>query len=107
MRDGAYCAQAMNSVGESESASRFHRWVEGTLLKQKVSAESLILQLNNGEIPEMDKMLPTRYTLDGSLERFGEVEDSPWPNYQLDGYGIWLNELGRHHQKPWNFRFQF
>lgn len=98
LRDGAYCAKAMDSVGNFESASRFHRWVEGALLKQKVSAESLILQLENGEVPEMDKMLPTRYTLDGSLERFGEVEDSPWPNYQLDGYGIWLHELGRHHQ---------
>ena len=98
LRDGAYCARAMDSVGNTDSASKFHRWVEGALLKQKSSAESLIVSLNNGEVPEMDEMLPTRYTLDGALEKFGEVEDSPWPNYQLDGYGIWLYELGSHHR---------
>lgn len=99
LRDGAYCAKAMDLVGQTESASRFHRWVEKALLKQRVIAESLILQLDNGEVPEMDSMLPTRYTLDGSIEKFGEVEDSPWPNYQLDGYGVWLDELRRHHQE--------
>ena len=98
LRDGAYCAKAMNSVGNTESASRFHRWAERTLLEQKTTAESLIIRLNNGEVPEMDEMLPTRYTLDGALEKFGEVEDSAWPNYQLDGYGVWLDELRKHHQ---------
>src|SRR5487761_2522261 len=86
LRDGAYCAMAMDSVGNSESAIRFHRWAERTLLEQKDAAESLIRRLNNGELPHMDEMLPTRYTLDGALEKFGELENSAWPNYQLDGY---------------------
>lgn len=98
LRDGAFCAMAMDSVGNSDSASRFHRWAERTLLEQKETTETLILRLNNGELPHMDEMLPTRYTLDGALEKFGELENSAWPNYQLDGYGAWLDELRRHHQ---------
>ena len=99
LRDGAYCAMAMNAVGNTESASKFHRWAERTLLEQKPAAESLITRLNAGDIPKMDEMLPTRYTLNGELEKFGEIEDSAWPNYQLDGYGVWLDELRRHHQR--------
>lgn len=98
LRDGAYCAKAMNLVGEIDSASKFHRWAERTLLQQKTVAESLIFRLNNGEVPDMDEMLPTRYTLEGRLEKNNEVENSAWPNYQLDGYGVWLDELRRHHQ---------
>jgi len=98
LRDGAYCAKAMNIVGNTEAAGRFHRWAERTLLQQKPTAESLIARLNRGEVPDVGEMLPTRYTLDGALETFGEVEDSAWPNYQLDGYGVWLDELRRHHQ---------
>ncbi len=105
LRDGAYCAMAMDSVGNSDSATRFHRWAERTLLEQKDAAESLILRLNNGELPHMDEMLPTRYTLDGALEKFGELENSAWPNYQLDGYGLWLAELRRHHEKMGNTDF--
>lgn len=98
LRDGAYCANAMDLVGNTVSASKFHRWVEGALTRQVPTAESLIDRLNKGEIPDMNEMLPTRYTLDGDLETFGEVENVSWPNYQLDGYGVWLDELRRHHQ---------
>ncbi|MDP1712162.1 MAG: glycoside hydrolase family 15 protein [Candidatus Nanopelagicaceae bacterium] len=98
LRDGAYCANAMDLVGNTESATKFHLWVENTLSRQIPTAELLIGRLNNGETPAMSEMLPTRYTLDGVLERFGEVENVAWPNYQLDGYGVWLDELRRHHQ---------
>lgn len=98
LRDGAYCANAMDVVGKAASASKFHRWVENALTRQLPTAELLIKRLNNGEIPHMNEMLPTRYTLDGELETFGEVENVSWPNYQLDGYGVWLDELRRHHQ---------
>jgi GH15 family glucan-1,4-alpha-glucosidase len=78
---------------------RWMQWAERTLLEQKEATESLIRRLNNGELPHMDEMLPTRYTLDGALEKFGELENSAWPNYQLDGYGVWLDELRKHHQR--------
>ena len=99
LRDGAYCARALDVVGHHQAAGRFHRWVERTVLLHRVAAEAVIARLEAGEIPPMEQMLPTRYALDGSLERPGEVEDEPWPNYQLDGYGAWLHELAAHHER--------
>lgn len=98
LRDSAYCANAMDLVGNTTSASKFHRWVEVTLTREIPTAEFLISRLNKGAILDMNEMLPTRYTLDDALETSGEVENVSWPNYQLDGYGVWLDELRRHHQ---------
>jgi GH15 family glucan-1,4-alpha-glucosidase len=47
-------------------------------------------------------MLPTRYTLDGSLEH---ENDEPWPNFQLDGYGTWLFALESHYRGDLPVRF--
>jgi GH15 family glucan-1,4-alpha-glucosidase len=99
LRDGAFCARALDLVGHQQAASRFHRWVENVLLRHQESAEELIAKLHNGDVPPIDQMLPTRYALNGRIEQVGEIEDEPWPNYQLDGYGAWLHELGEHHRK--------
>lgn len=99
LRDGSYCARALDLVGEDGVAARFHRWVERTLLRHKEQAEILISQLLAGEIPPLEAMLPTRYSMDGGLEGVDEDEEGSWPNYQLDGYGAWLNELANHHAR--------
>ncbi len=39
-------------------------------------------------------MLPARYTLEGTIEQDDPTE--PWPNFQIDGYGMWLWSLERH-----------
>jgi isomaltose glucohydrolase len=39
-------------------------------------------------------MLPARFTLAGELEQ--PDPDDPWPNFQIDGYGIWLWALEEH-----------
>jgi GH15 family glucan-1,4-alpha-glucosidase len=95
LRDGAYCARALDLVGHHDAAGRFHHWVEQTLLRHRVPAEAVITRLLAGEVPPMEQMLPTRYSLDGRLEVADE--DEAWPNYQLDGYGAWLRELECHH----------
>jgi GH15 family glucan-1,4-alpha-glucosidase len=38
-------------------------------------------------------MPPARYTLDGALEH---PDEEPWPNFQVDGYGMWLWSLAQH-----------
>jgi len=38
-------------------------------------------------------MLPARFTLDGRME---DADDEPWPNFQIDGYGVWLWALEEH-----------
>lgn len=99
LRDGAYCARALDVVGRTAEADRFHRWVERTLLRHRAQAESAIEDLGAGRLPEMERMLPTRYALDGDLEHPLEDDDEPWPNFQLDGYGTWLHELGAHQMR--------
>ena len=52
-----------------------------------------LAQVAAGEAPAPEQMPPARYTLDGSLE---QPDDEPWPNFQVDGYGMWLWALARH-----------
>lgn len=93
LRDGSFCAYAMDLVGEPESASRFHFWVAGTLERHRDRIESLIDRIAAGDVPAPEEMLPTRFTLAGQVEPIGA---EPWPNFQLDGYGMWLWALEQH-----------
>lgn len=94
LRDGAYCALAMDAVGERDSAARFHGWATDVVLGERDQISRVVATLDRGEKVAPEMMLPTRYTLDG--EREGVDPDDAWPNFQLDGYGTWLFALGRH-----------
>lgn len=93
LRDGSYCALAMDAVGQRDSAAAFHEWVVGVLLQSESATRDLIARLEAGEIPSPENMLPTRYTLSGERE---PAQEDEWPNFQLDGYGTWLFALGSH-----------
>jgi isomaltose glucohydrolase len=88
LRDGSFCAYAMDVRGEKSEATAFHRFVARTMLRH------LGRGADQGNDPELAQ-LPTRYTLTGELEIPG---DEVWPNFQLDGYGTWLWVL-RDHQR--------
>lgn len=92
LRDGAFCAHALDVAGERAAAAAFHRWVAGSIEAHRGMIEAAIHRVGNGETPPHDAMPPARYTLDGSLEG-GEEE---WPNFQVDGYGMWLWALEAH-----------
>ena len=94
LRDGSFCARALDVVGEHQRAGDFHRWVERTIVGQRDRVEAVVSKLAAGITPDHEEMLPTRYTLDGDLEHHDPAD--PWPNYQLDGYGTWLWELREH-----------
>ena len=96
LRDGSFCARALDAVGRTDRAAAFHRWVERTLLAHGERANRLIDVLDRGEVPPPAEMLPARYALDGRLEIPGAVLGEVWPNYQIDGYGSWLFELAAH-----------
>ncbi len=90
LRDGSFCALAMEAVGENESAERFHAWVASTVLRHRSMFHHSMIELRQGRIPPAASLPPTRYRLDGTLEpEHGEA----WPNFQLDGYGTWLCAL--------------
>jgi GH15 family glucan-1,4-alpha-glucosidase len=94
LRDGAFCAHALDTVGERASASAFHDWVVQSVEAHRPMVESAIAAVDAGETPPPEAMPPARYTLDGSLEG---ADDDPWPNFQIDGYGMWLWALEQHH----------
>lgn len=94
LRDGAYCALAMDAAGESASAEEFHGWVARVVESQAPRIRSIVARLRAGEVPDAKELLPTRYTLGGEEER---VNGEGWPNFQLDGYGTWLFALHSHY----------
>lgn len=95
LRDGSYCALAMDAVGQRGSAEAFHSWVASVVESQASLIRSLISALQAGVLASNLAMLPTRYTLDGRVEDDAD-SDEPWPNFQLDGYGTWLFAVGEH-----------
>ena len=94
LRDGAFCAHALDVVGEQDAAAAWHGWVERSVEAHRGLIESAIARVGNGETPPPEAMPPARYTLDGALEH--PEDDDPWPNFQVDGYGMWLWALEEH-----------
>jgi GH15 family glucan-1,4-alpha-glucosidase len=93
LRDGAFCASALDVVGRREEAAAFHQWVIRSIEEHRSMIESAIELVGSGQTPPPEAMPPARYTLDGALER-GEV--GAWPNFQVDGYGTWLWSYAEH-----------
>jgi isomaltose glucohydrolase len=94
LRDGAFCAYALDRVGHSEASGAWHRWVEEAIERYRPRAEAVLALLAEGDAPLGDEMLPARYTLDGAIEHEDPLD--PWPNFQIDGYGMWLWSLEQH-----------
>jgi GH15 family glucan-1,4-alpha-glucosidase len=93
LRDGAFCAYALDRIGEHEASRAFHDWVVRSIEVHRAMIESAITLVGAGKTPPPEAMPPARYGLDGSLE---VSEDDPWPNFQIDGYGMWVWALDRH-----------
>ena len=90
LRDGAFIADAMSRVGETESAEAFYRWCSGVVEARADRIAALVERGRGGEQIERGEHLHCRYTVDGR-EYEGE-----WSSFQLDGYGSWLWALGEH-----------
>jgi GH15 family glucan-1,4-alpha-glucosidase len=93
LRDGAFCAHALDVAGERETAARWHRWVAASVEAHRGPIEDVTRRVATGETPPHSAMPPARYTLEGGLE---PLDDDPWPNFQVDGYGMWLWALDEH-----------
>jgi GH15 family glucan-1,4-alpha-glucosidase len=93
LRDGAYCALAMDAAGSTDSSRAFHAWAARTIDAQALRIDNIIGLIERGETIRGEDMLPTRYTLAGEPEL---VVGEAWPNFQLDGYGTWLFALHSH-----------
>jgi isomaltose glucohydrolase len=93
LRDGAFCAHALDAAGEREAAAAFHGWAAASIEAHRGLVQDAIRACEEGVAPALDQMPPARYTLDGNREHDG---DQPWPNFQIDGYGMWLWALEHH-----------
>ena len=91
LRDGAFCAHALDAAGERDAAAAWHAWVVRSIEAHRELIDSATRRVRDGETPPPEVMPPARYTLDGGLEH--PADDDPWPNFQVDGYGMWLWSL--------------
>jgi len=90
-RDGAFIAYAMDLVGENNSAARFHSWAADVINSRARLVQRAVKIAHQGKELRENEILHTRYALDGS-----DVIEEEWPNFQLDGLGVWLWELAQH-----------
>lgn len=90
LRDGAFIAEALDLVGETAAARRFHDWVASVVTGAADGVACSIVAGRAGRVPSRADYLHCRYQLDGTPG----IDD--WPTFQLDGPGIWLWSLAHH-----------
>jgi GH15 family glucan-1,4-alpha-glucosidase len=90
LRDGSFCAYALDQADEHAASRRFHSWVSSAVDGISEIIDVVIERREGGEKLNPLHMPPARFALDGST-----VLDD-WPNFQIDGYGTWLWSLGEH-----------
>lgn len=91
-RDGSFIAAALDRVGHGEAAARFHHWAARVVLDNHHGLDRAAAAARDGRRPEVADYLHCRYAADGSPAA------EEWPSFQLDGPGIWLWSLARHHR---------
>ncbi|OCT17134.1 hypothetical protein A8709_24440 [Paenibacillus pectinilyticus] len=96
LRDGTFIANAMDRVGETQSAEQFYRWVHNVLKDKRSRLDELLRKHANNIWIDRSEFLGTRYHLDG------RDDHSEWGHFQLDGYGAWLWGLVAHIRQTGN-----
>ncbi|HEX6354121.1 glycoside hydrolase family 15 protein [Actinophytocola sp.] len=84
LRDGSFTVEGVSRYGDTASANRFHDWAAGVLTRRRSEVDALVAARARGELPPVERMLPTRFTFTG------ENGSDPWWDFQTDGYGMWL-----------------
>lgn len=92
LRDGSYIAHAMLVAGNVDSARKFHQWVIAVIGRYQHKLAHLRQMLAQGHEPKDADFLFTRFTLAGF-----EDHETPWGNFQFDGYGTWLWAFARYY----------
>jgi len=90
LRDGAFIADGASAAGEVASASAFFDWCAMVVERHGSRIDEIVAAAAAGDPLPDDRMLPARFTFDGSLG------DDDWWDFQLDGYGTWLWAAAEH-----------
>jgi GH15 family glucan-1,4-alpha-glucosidase len=97
LRDGSWCAYALDLAGHSTAAAAWHDWVARTLMAHRDRVDEAVSAVRADAV-DGRVMMPARFTLDGEEEGLGESQEE-WPNFQTDCYGFWLWALADHVQR--------
>jgi GH15 family glucan-1,4-alpha-glucosidase len=102
-RDGAFIAYALTLDGMAnpiphrvgfaaqwDSAVKFHDWCARIVNERAEALERSIVRATRGEALVLEDTLNARYT------DTGLVGPSDWPEFQLDGPGLWLWSLSKY-----------
>jgi GH15 family glucan-1,4-alpha-glucosidase len=77
LRDGSWCAYALDRAGRTPAAAAWHHWVAATLLRHEHRVDQALAAVRtntvNGAV-----MLPARFTLTGEQE---PQAAEAWPNW--------------------------
>lgn len=105
-RDGSFIAYALTLEGSLnggdhlgranrlwESVSQFHDWCANQINARTAQVESAIAQAQRGEPVDPNNVLHARYQIDG------EAGPQDWPEFQLDGPGLWLWALSEYAER--------
>lgn len=99
-RDGAFIAYAQALDGKYfpmpraqwDSANLFHDWCAKQILNRRDALERTITAVSQGESFDLKDTLNARYTVDG------QSGPDSWPEFQLDGPGLWIWALAGYTQ---------
>jgi hypothetical protein len=72
LRDGSWCAYALQRAGRTEAAAAWHRWVAHTLRDHEHRFDEAITAVHSGTV-NSSAMMPARFTLDGHEEDPGAI----------------------------------
>jgi GH15 family glucan-1,4-alpha-glucosidase len=85
LRDGAFCAVALDRAGQMEASGRFHDWVAARVLAFESPMRRAIEAVAIGAEPAGGDLLPCRFASSGHAPT-----GDGWGAFQMDGPGLWL-----------------
>ncbi len=94
LRDGSWCAYALQRAGRRQAAAAWHHWVARALLAHEHRFDQALRAVRTNAVTGQ-VMMPARFTLDRREETSG-ADGKLWPNVQTDCYGLWLWALADH-----------
>ena len=91
LRDGAFCAVALDAGGDRDASRSFHRWAAARVLASELPMRRAIEAVAVGHEPGPNDYLACRFTEAGAAPT-----GDGWGSFQMDGPGLWLWALERH-----------
>ena len=90
LRDSAFTAYSMDLSGNNTSSRKYYYGIDNILKIRCEKVEQLINTYKKNRFIDKRNILPARFSLSGKMT------DTDWPEFQIDGYGIFLWGLVKH-----------